>query len=159
MLHAGLALVLVLLSAPSLGQQAGVPPLKAPLHACDSLAGNPIDPGRVGPGVATAALRAEAAIQACQDAVRMFPDELRFQFQLARAFRQANRLEDALRWYTSAADRGYPGALNSLGVMYSLGEGVRADCNKAARYFSLAASHGYPAADTNLRTLACVRQV
>ncbi len=160
MLRSAAALVAVLLALPVAAQQAAVPAaVKAPLHACDTLAGNPIDPGRVGPGVATASVRAEAAIIACQDAVRLYPNELRFQFQLGRAFRQANKVDDALRWYTAAADNGYPGALNSLGVMYSAGEGVRADCTKAAHYFTLAANQGYPAANDNLRTLACVRVV
>lgn len=148
------------LALPVAAQQAAVPgPIKAPQHACDTLAGNPIDPGRVGPGVATAAVRAEAAIIACQEAVRLYPNDLRFQFQLGRAFRQANKVEDALRWYTAAADKGYAGALNSLGVMYSAGEGVRADCTRAAHFFTLAANQGYPAANDNLRTLACVRVV
>jgi TPR repeat protein len=160
MIRGALFIVAVVVAgAPAAAQQAATPAIKAPLHACDTLAGNPIDPGRVGRGVATASLRAEAAIIACQEAVRLFPNELRFQFQLGRAFRQANRLEDALRWYTAAADKGYAGALNSLGVMYSQGEGVIADCNKAAHYFGLAANQGYPAANDNLRTLSCVRQV
>lgn len=132
---------------------------KAPLHLCDTLAGNPIDPGHVGPGVSTALIRPEPAIAACLDAVKQFPHELRFAFQLGRAYRQANKLDEALRWYTTAADNGYAGAINSLGVMYSAGEGVRADCNKAAEFFTRAASLGYPAASDNLRTLGCVRQV
>ncbi len=159
MLRSAAVLVAVLLALPAAAQQAAVPAVKAPLHACDTLAGNPIDPGRVGPGVATAAVRAEVAILACQEAVRLYPNELRFQFQLGRAFRQANKVDDALRWYTAAADKGYAGALNSLGVMYSAGEGVRADCTRAAHFFTLAANQGYPAANDNLRTLACVRVV
>jgi TPR repeat protein len=132
---------------------------KAPLHPCDTLAGNPIDPGRVGPGVATALLRPEPAIVACLEAVKQFPNEPRFAFQLGRAYRQAAKLDEAFRWYTAAADKGYAGAINSLGVMYSAGEGVRADCNKAAEFFTRAAGLGYPAASDNLRTLGCVRQV
>jgi TPR repeat protein len=159
MLRPFAALAVVLLALPAAAQQAAIPAVKAPLHACDTLAGNPIDPGRVGPGVATSALRADAAIVACTEAVRIYPNELRFQFQLGRAYRTANKIEDALRWYTAAAERGYAGALNSLGVMYSAGEGVRADCTKAAQYFTMAASAGYPAANDNLRTLACVRMV
>jgi TPR repeat protein len=159
MLRSAAVLVAVLLALPAAAQQTAVPAVKAPLHACDTLAGNPIDPGRVGPGVATAAVRAEAAVLACQEAVRLYPNELRFQFQLGRAFRQANKVDDALRWYTAAADKGYAGALNSLGVMYSAGEGVRADCTRAAHFFTLAANQGYPAANDNLRTLACVRVV
>jgi TPR repeat protein len=142
----------------SLAQQAALNP-KAPVHTCDRLAANPIDPGRATEGVATALVRAEAAITACEEAVKLYPQELRFQFQLGRAYRQANRVEDALRWYATAAEKGYAGAQNSLGVMYARGEGVREDCNMAARWFTAAATQGYPAASDNLRTLACIRQV
>lgn len=144
--------------SPVAAQDARATP-KAPPHSCDALAANPLDPGRVGIGVPTALLRADAAIVACQEAVLLYPNELRFQFQLGRAFRQANRLEDALRWYTVAAEKGYAGAQNSLGVMYSRGEGVREDCTRAAYYFELAATQNYPAANDNVRTLACIRQV
>ncbi|MBI4118447.1 MAG: sel1 repeat family protein [Parcubacteria group bacterium] len=132
---------------------------KAPIHACDTLAGNPIDPQKVGVGVATALLRTEPAIRACEEAVRLYPNELRFQFQLGRAYKQANRLEEAFRLYKQSADKGYAGAQNSLGVMYARGESVPKDCNKAAHYFQLAADQGLQAAGDNLRLLACVQQV
>lgn len=153
------ALAVLLGAAPdSQAQQAALTP-KAPIHSCDHLAANPIDPGRVSDGVATALLRADAAIRACQEAVRLYPQELRFQFQLGRALRQANRIDEAFQWYQGAAERGYAGAQNSIGVMYARGEGVKEDCAIAARWFQLAASQGYPAAADNMRTLACVRQV
>lgn len=142
----------------SLAQQAALNP-KAPVHSCDQLAANPIDPGRAAAGVATALLRAEAAIRACQEAVRVYPQELRFQFQLGRALRQANRVEEAFHWYRTAAERGYAGAQNSIGVMFARGEGTKEDCVAAARWFQLAANQGYPAAADNMTTLACVRQV
>ena len=142
----------------SLAQQAALTG-KAPVHGCDQLAANPIDPGRATEGVSTALVRAEAAIVACQEAVKLYPQELRFQFQLGRAFRQANRVIDALQWYQQAAERGYAGAQNSLGVMYAQGVGVREDCTVAARWFQAAATQGYPAAADNLRTLACIRVV
>ena len=150
--------VLVGGAVDSLAQQAALNP-KAPVHSCDHLAANPIDPGRAADGVATALLRADAAIRACQEAVRLYPQELRFQFQLGRALRQANRVDEAFNWYRSAAERGYAGAQNSMGVMFARGEGTKEDCVAAARWFQLAATQGYPAAADNMRTLACVRQV
>lgn len=132
---------------------------RAPLHACDTLAGNPIDPEHVGTGVRTEDIRVEQAVAACLDAVARYPKEPRFMFQLGRAYRLGRRIADALQWYQAAADLNYPGAWNSLGVMYSQGDGVTADCVKAATYFQLAAAKGYPAADVNMRTLGCVRQV
>ncbi|MSP20260.1 MAG: sel1 repeat family protein [Alphaproteobacteria bacterium] len=155
-----LALVLsATLVAAAFALSAAAQEVKAPLHNCDALAGNPVDPGRVGIGVATASMRPVPAIAACLDALKQFPNEPRFMFQLGRAYRQASQLNEALRWYRAAADKGYAGAINSLGVMHSLGEGVPSDCTKAAQLFSQAAALGYPLASDNLRTLACIRQV
>lgn len=149
---AALVVCLGLASGPTLAQN-----FRAPAHQCDTLAGNPLDPDRVGPGVPTFAINALPAIEACLEAVRQYADEPRFQFQLGRAYRQARQYEEAVRWYSAAAEQGYAGAQNSLGVMYSRGEGVAENCATAARWFELAAAQGYPVAITNLRTLACVR--
>ena len=130
---------------------------RAPPHACDELAGNPLDPNRVGPGVSTQSIDFRRAIPACEAAVALFPSELRFQFQLGRSYRKAERYEDALIWYRASADKGYAGAQNSLGVMYSRGEGIAQDCDAAAHWIGLAAAQGYPAAITNLSKLRCVR--
>ena len=131
----------------------------APFHQCDRLAGNPIDPDRVGPGVPTFAVNALPAIEACLAALRQYPGEARFEFQLGRAYRQAGDYENAVRWYSAAAEQGYAGAQNSLGVMFSRGEGVAENCSTAAHWFELAAAQAYPAAISNLRTLSCVRLV
>ena len=129
----------------------------APFHACDKLAGNPIDPDHVGPGVPTFAINGIPAIEACLAALEQYPGEARFQFQLGRAYRQIRDYELAVRWYSAAADHAYAGAQNSLGVMYSRGEGVVENCTTAAHWFELAAAQGYPAAIRNLGTWSCVR--
>jgi tetratricopeptide (TPR) repeat protein len=131
----------------------------APFHECDRLAGNPIDPDHVGPGVPTFAINAVPAIEACLAALNQYPGEARFQFQLGRAYRQTRDYDNAVRWYSAAADQGYAGAQNSLGVMYSRGEGVVENCTTAAHLFELAAAQAYPAAIRNLGTLSCVRLV
>ena len=142
----------VLLAAGGAGAQS------APFHQCDTLAANPIDPWRVGPGVRTADIHTARAIAACRAAIESYPNELRFQFQLGRALREARLLGEALQWYTAAAEGGYAGAQNSLGVMYLRGEGVVQDCSRAARWLGLAADQGYPAAINNLEGLSCIRQ-
>ena len=153
---AGLVVWLGLSTGPGVGP-APAQDFRAPRHQCDALAGNPIDPQRVGPGVPTFAINALPAIEACLEALRQYAGEARFQFQLGRAYRQARQYDEAVRWYSAAAAQGYAGAQNSLGVMYSRGEGVVENCDTAAHWFGLAAAQGYSAAVSNLRTLACVR--
>ena len=132
-------------------------PIAAPPHACDALAANTLDPDRVGPGVETRSIDVRRALPACEAAVDLFPSELRFQFQLGRVYRRAGRYDEALVWYRAAAEAGYAGAQNSLGVMYSRGEGMAEDCDLAAYWIGLAAAQGSPAAINNLRVLRCVR--
>ena len=129
----------------------------APFHACDKLAGNPIDPDHVGPGVPTFAINGIPAIEACLAALEQYPGEARFQFQLGRAYRQIRDYDNAVRWYSAAAEQNYAGAQTSLGVMFSRGEGVVENCTMAAHWFELAAAQSYPAAISNLGILSCVR--
>ncbi|MDA0654514.1 MAG: hypothetical protein O2905_01575 [Proteobacteria bacterium] len=159
------AFVAAVVAAPAAAQQRAAPESvvatlrAAPVHACDTFAANPLDPGRVVPGVQTAQIDTRRAIAACIEAVDLFPAELRFQFQLGRAYRQAGQYDEAFRWYSAAANGGYAGAQNSLGVMYSRGEGVSQDCDEAAKWMGRAAAQGYAVAISNLRTLRCVRVV
>ncbi len=131
---------------------------QAPAHLCDSLAANPYDPLRVAKGVDSQAIDAQRATAACIEAVRMYPDELRFQFQLGRAYRGAAMYAEAVYWYRNAADGGYAGAQNSLGVMYARGLGVEKNCAKAVEWYSRAADQGYRIASLNLERTSCIQR-
>ena len=66
----------------------------APVHECDRLAADPDDPDSVVKGVEIGdTVNAARAIPACEEAVRLYPQERRFSFQLARAQTQANHPE------------------------------------------------------------------
>lgn len=62
-------------------------------------------------------------------------------------------IQEALRWYRSAADQGLAQAQNSLGFMYSLGLGVKRDAGQAAHWLECAAEQGHSGAQTNLGIL------
>ena len=65
-----------------------------PVHECDRLAADPDDPESVVKGVEIGdTINAARAIPACEEAVRLYPQERRFSFQLARAQTQANHPE------------------------------------------------------------------
>ena len=130
----------------------------APEHLCDLLAANPYDPLRVvTKGVDSKAIDAEQAIIACSDAVNAHPKELRFQFQLARAYRGADNYDQAVYWYRLAAEAGYAGAQNSLGVMYARGLGLEQSCTKAVEWYLKAAAQGYEIARLNLQRSDCIK--
>lgn len=51
-------------------------------------------------------------------------------------------IDKAAHWYKVAANKGYPEAQSSLGVLYATGNGVDKDVNKAVTWFSKAAEQG-----------------
>ncbi|MEM8663982.1 MAG: tetratricopeptide repeat protein, partial [Pseudomonadota bacterium] len=122
----------------------------APVHRCDRLAGSSSDPYAVVDGNAIGEIRAAEAVPACQEAVHGFPDEIRFAFQLGRAFYAADRFQEAAQWFGSAAESGHAGAMNNLGTMYRAGRGVREDPAEAFAWFSRSADAGAPQGVANL---------
>jgi hypothetical protein len=91
-------------------------------------------------------LTTQAAVTACDLALKAHPDELRYHFQRARALNRLARLEEAasdkakagdadtaaLDGLKRAADGGYPAAFNNLAFAYRWGDGVAKDEDKAA---------------------------
>ncbi|MEZ2140781.1 hypothetical protein AAE026_00530 [Bradyrhizobium sp. DN5] len=89
-------------------------------NLCDQLAGNPTDPQRSGPGASFDALKARVsdAVANCELAVRQYPDQLRFQYQLGRSlqFGDRNRAYEIHRKLVSLR---YPAAYDNLGwILY-----------------------------------------
>ncbi len=174
-----LALALLLIAAPALGQTtktlpdgtpinpANVPPVAAPPvaagpaapeHECDRLA----QPSRavmgnlpaLVEGVPATAIRAPAARAACARALAEFPAEARFLAFAARAADRAGDAREAVRLYRLAADQGYALAQNNLAAMFSRGEGgLPRSEREAERLYRAAADQGFPAAMSNLGTL------
>jgi len=125
----------------------------APEHNCDKLAAHPKHPEKVGAGVEWSDLNPENAIQACKDAVSLFPNEARFKYQLGRAFDKQEALNDAIKWYKLAAELGDVRAQFSLGLVFSEGQGIPPNHEAAAKWFGRAAKSGNAAAQANLATM------
>ena len=87
-------------------------------NLCDQLAGNPSDPGRSGIGVTFDVLKNQAkdAATNCEQAIRQYPNEPRFQYQLGRSLQliDRNRAFDVLR---KAVSLRYPAAYDNFGWM------------------------------------------
>lgn len=82
------------------------------------------------------------------------------QFELGnfyfKGFGVAVNFQEAVRWYTVAAERGDNGAQNNLGARYRNGEGVPRDPAKAVYWFELAAAAGNSEAQFNLGACYCL---
>jgi len=60
---------------------------------------------------------------------------------------------EAVYWYRSAAEQGYPGAQTNLGIMYARGRGVTSSRRTAIEWFQRAAKQGDISAQRNLETM------
>jgi TPR repeat protein len=65
-------------------------------------------------------------------------------------------LAGAAHWYTKAANQGFAGAENNLGLLYETGGGVPADSAAALSWYRRAAEHGMPDAALSVAKLMLV---
>jgi tetratricopeptide (TPR) repeat protein len=113
-------------------------PIRA-LQSCDALASHPSDPGRYSAGVPDELLAPGAAIEACESAVRLNPDQARAWFQLGRAYWGAQRDQEALNAFVEAAKQNYGPAKKYVGDAYLTGRGLpsgeQRDSDAAMRWY------------------------
>ncbi|SHI46666.1 hypothetical protein SAMN05444000_101193 [Shimia gijangensis] len=105
------------------------------IATCDAEVGHPDDSQQPTDGVAWADIDAMAAVQVCERALDLAPDNVRMLYQLGRAYDKADN-PDALWVLQDAADMGYPEAFNHLGLLYWDGDYTDQDHDKARAYFS-----------------------
>jgi TPR repeat protein len=121
--------------------------------ACDVWASDPDDPDRVAPGIAWGLINIREAIRDCSIALAEDPDNPRLNYHLGRALSEANRYEDAVRFYTRSVELGYPIAHVSLGILYRNGFGVEVDETRTAELWMTAAEQGVQLAQVGLAKL------
>lgn len=66
------------------------------------------------------------------------------------SYYKAKDYSQALIWFTKSANQGHQLAQNSLGIMYSKGQGVTKNYNQAVIWFAKAASQGHQRAQHNI---------
>lgn len=88
---------------------------------CDRLASHGLDPGHVAPAVTRDGMDKEAAIAACEKAVRADPDNPRLNYQLGRAYGYSGRGEEAMPYRIKALEQEYPQSLFVIGYLHLIG--------------------------------------
>jgi hypothetical protein len=118
---------------------------EAPIVDCDRLAAHPLDPAKKLPGLGTKEIDLPRAIEACQAAVKEFPDEARFQYQLGRVLFYAGRKAEAMHALYNAVDRGHAQATFVTGYVISIDEMLGKDLCRAGWLWrrSVAMDHPY----------------
>lgn len=109
---------------------------------CDLLASPITDASRGISRIEHDAIKVDAAVAACREALVKFPNEPRFMDQLGRALLIGNENDEAALWMRKAADGGNTDAMVMLGAMYSIGLGVKVDGVEALRWMRMAAESG-----------------
>jgi hypothetical protein len=115
---------------------------------CDRLAASPYDtsrPSRV-VGIDVAKIDPGAAMAACDDATRRYPDVARFAFQAGRAAEAGKDYTRAASFYRAAIEKGSSFAMANLGLLYEYGRGVAQDYAEARKWCEKGAELGEPGA-------------
>ena len=113
-----------------------------PVQLCDRIAGHPEDELRKAKGVHLELMAAERGRKACRQALRAYPDEPRFIYQMGRSHAASGNFDEAKEWIKRAADLGYPMAATHMGELHYEGQGYRKNPRLAARWFLKATKLG-----------------
>jgi TPR repeat protein len=113
---------------------------------CDRLASNRDDPRRPKsvPGVPFYQIDTVAALTACNNAMRQYPDAARFIYQAGRIAQAEKDFGLARDLYEKAASLGYPAGYVGLGIVYSGGLGVPKDYATAHSWYEKAIAANDP---------------
>lgn len=122
---------------------------QTPIQRCDSLAAHPDDPEAFSAGVPDGKLDAPAIISACEEAKKLDPNSPRLDFQLARGYLKAERLQDAVERLIAASRLGHGASLAYLGdIQLDGGPGIEPDPVLARSLYTRALQAGFqPAKD------------
>jgi|TARA_B100001964_G_C14260972_1_gene615505 TPR repeat protein len=116
-------------------------------HNCDGLARYASKPQEW--GIPISQIPAQVAVTACNEALRQFPEVIRFQIQYARSLLAAGRANDALAAIEPAARLGYPAAEYLVASMHERGllsANSKPDMANALRWYKYAQAKQYPRA-------------
>jgi TPR repeat protein len=113
------------------------------LTECDRLASAPWDPDAPVHAIAPKfqSITTEA-IAACRTATESDPTIRRFWFQLGRAYDKNKQYNDAAKAYEKAVRMESTSAMVNLGILYELGNGIRADQIRARGLYERSARAG-----------------
>lgn len=134
----------------------GDPPV---IDACDRAAAQPEDPMRVVKGVYFDQVE-KKALQACEAAVKKYPNSARMMYQYGRALSRkfdtspnAKQMEESALWFSKAAEKDYPAAMAALGTAYKFGNGVPHEYDMAAAWYAAGAALGHMPSQYELGTM------
>ncbi|AZO16743.1 peptidase C14 caspase catalytic subunit p20 [Mesorhizobium sp. M2A.F.Ca.ET.043.05.1.1] len=117
--------------------------LSPSVDPCDQKAGEPLDLQGVVPGLLPNEIGA-GAVDACQAAVKAYPDVARFHYELGRALLAAGKVDEAKKAIQKAADQGHVRAVFELGYLNATGTGMSANRKQANTFYAAASDKGDP---------------
>ncbi|RUX32388.1 peptidase C14 caspase catalytic subunit p20 [Mesorhizobium sp. M2A.F.Ca.ET.042.01.1.1] len=117
--------------------------LSPSVDPCDQKAGEPLDLQGVVPGLLPNEIGA-GAVDACQAAVKAYPDVARFHYELGRALLAAGKVDEAKKAIQDAADKGHVRAVFELGYLNATGTGMPANRKQANTFYAAASDKGDP---------------
>lgn len=125
---------------------------RTPSPLCDTLATYDEKTGRANHNEESSwkDVEAQTIISACKQAVSFYPDDIRYVYQLAKAYDDDEDYAQAVIYYSQAAKQGYAPAQQNLGNLYRMGRGVAQSDQEAFEWFLKAAEQGNIHAQSDL---------
>ncbi len=122
------------------------------INKCDELAADPLNKNNPQGviGVEWKDLQAEPAIKACLQALTDEPNNVRYQYQLGRAYYKDNDISKAIKYFENSAHQNYIAAQGVLGYIYQEGVGVKTDYHTAFKWYQKAANQGHAVSQNSL---------
>lgn len=117
--------------------------LSPSVDPCDQAAGEPLDLQGVVPGRLPNEI-ADGAVEACEAAVKAYPDVARFRYELGRALLVAGNIDEARKAIQEASDKGHVRAVYELGYLAASGIGMPVDATQGNDFYSQASDKGDP---------------
>ncbi len=136
--------VLLLPIALSLCLLSGKASARTPSSLCNTLATYDEKTGRVNHNEESPwkNVDVQIIISTCKQAISFYLDDIRYVYQLAKAYDNNKDYAQAFIYYSQAAKQGYAPAQQNLGKLYRMGRGVAQSDQKAFEWFLKAAEQG-----------------
>ncbi len=92
-------------------------------------------------------------IKACTKAIKDYPNEVQYWYDLGSAYESSKNLKEAFHWWSRASAKGHADAQYQIADMYYDGRGIKEDKDKAIALFKKLANKGNTFAQRHLGRL------
>jgi len=96
------------------------------------------------------AIDANKTIKSCTEAIKKYPNNIQYMYDLGSAYNISKKSKEAFHWYMKAAKEGHASAQYSIGGMYHYGDAIKEDKKEAMVWYLKSAENNDTSAQRQL---------